>query len=155
MLQAFRNFMSRRTMSANLRNRAMNTFSSYKIFEETRIKSETSRQQENRPHEVLYFHKVDDPYSHLTIQYIDKFKSSFDVTFKPVLVGEEDPEMVHEPSLYSVYCLEDVKKIAPFYGIKFSADFYPSKELVTKANSILTSVAVSYTHLTLPTIYSV
>ena len=100
MLQAFRNFMSRRTMSANLRNRAMNTFSSYKIFEETRIKSETSRQQENRPHEVLYFHKVDDPYSHLTIQYIDKFKSSFDVTFKPVLVGEEDPETVHEPSLY-------------------------------------------------------
>lgn len=140
MLQAFRNFMSRRTMSANLRNRAMNTFSSYKIFEETRIKSETSRQQENRPHEVLYFHKVNDPYSHLTIQYIDKFKSSFDVIFKPVLVGEEDPEAVHEPSLYSIYCLEDVKKIAPFYGIKFSADFYPSQESVAKANSILTSV---------------
>jgi hypothetical protein len=109
MLKAFMNFMIRRTISSNLRNRGMNAFSSYKIFEETRIKSETSRQQENRPHEVLYFHKVDDPYSHLTIQYIDKFKSSFDVTFKPVLVGEELPEAVHEPSLYSIYCLEDVK----------------------------------------------
>ena len=94
MLKAFMNFMIRRTISSNLRNRGMNAFSSYKIFEETRIKSETSRQQENRPHEVLYFHKVDDPYSHLTIQYIDKFKSSFDVTFKPVLVGEEHPEAV-------------------------------------------------------------
>ena len=140
MLKAFRNFMSRRTMSANLRNRGMNAFSSYKIFEETRIKSESSRQQENRPHEVLYFHKVDDPYSHLTIQYIDKFRSSFDVTFKPVLVGEEQPEAVHEPSLYNTYCLEDVKKIAPFYGVEFSADLYPSKESVAKANSILTSV---------------
>ena len=140
MLKAFRNFMSRRTMSANIRNQAMNTFSSRKIFEEIRTKSETVRQKEDRPHEVLYFHKVDDPYSHLTIQYINKFKSSFDVTFKPVLVGEEDPESVHEPSLYSIYCLEDVKKIAPFYGVEFSADVYPSKELVAKANKILTSV---------------
>ena len=140
MLKAFRNFMSRRTMSANIRNQAMNTFSSRKIFEEIRTKSETVRQKEDRPHEVLYFHKVDDPYSHLTIQYINKFKSSFDVTFKPVLVGEELSEAVHEPSLYSIYCLEDVKKIAPFYGVKFSADLYPSKELVAKANSILTSV---------------
>jgi 2-hydroxychromene-2-carboxylate isomerase len=140
MLKAFRNFMSRRTMSANIRNQAMNTFSSRKIFEEIRTKSETVRQKEDRPHEVLYFHKVDDPYSHLTIQYINKFKSSFDVTFKPVLVGEEDPETVHEPSLYSIYCLEDVKKIAPFYGVEFSADVYPSKELVAKANKILTSV---------------
>ena len=140
MLKAFRNFMSRRTMSANIRNQAMNTFSSRKIFEEIRTKSETVRQKEDRPHEVLYFHKVDDPYSHLTIQYIDKFKSSFDVTFKPVLVGEEDPESVHEPSLYSIYCLEDVKKIAPFYGVEFSADVYPSKELVAKANKILTSL---------------
>ena len=140
MLKAFRNFMSRRTMSANIRNHAMNTFSSRKIFEEIRTKSETVRQKEDRPHEVLYFHKVDDPYSHLTIQYINKFKSSFDVTFTPVLVGEEDPESVHEPSLYSIYCLEDVKKIAPFYGVEFSADVYPSKELVAKANKILTSV---------------
>jgi 2-hydroxychromene-2-carboxylate isomerase len=140
MLKAFRNFMSRRTMSANIRNQAMNTFSSRKIFEENRTKSETIRQKEDRPHEVLYFHKVDDPYSHLTIQYINKFKSSFDVTFKPVLVGEEDPESVHEPSLYSIYCLEDVKKIAPFYGVEFSADVYPSKELVAKANKILTSL---------------
>jgi|TARA_B110000914_G_scaffold622_1_gene558 2-hydroxychromene-2-carboxylate isomerase len=127
-------------MSANIRNQAMNTFSSRKIFEEIRTKSETVRQKEDRPHEVLYFHKVDDPYSHLTIQYINKFKSSFDVTFKPVLVGEEDPESVHEPSLYSIYCLEDVKKIAPFYGVEFSADVYPSKELVAKANKILTSL---------------
>ena len=140
MIKAFKNFMSRRTISSDIRNRTMNIFSSSTIFEETRTKVEALRLLEERPHEVLYFHKVDDPYSHLTIQCIDKFKSSYDVIFKPVLVGEENPETVHEPSLYNRYCLEDVKKIAPFYGTEFSADAYPSKELVDKANSILAAV---------------
>ena len=71
MLKAFRNFMARRTISANLRNRGMNTFSSYEIHTNIRNNAETTRKKENRPHEVLYFHKVDDPYSHLTIHYID------------------------------------------------------------------------------------
>jgi len=60
MLKAFRNFMARRTISANLRNRGMNTFSSYEIHTNIRNNAETTRKKENRPHEVLYFHKVDD-----------------------------------------------------------------------------------------------
>ena len=75
MLKAFRNFMIKRTISAKLRNRGMNTFSSYEIHKNIRTSAEAKREKENRPHEVLYFHKVDDPYSHLTIHYIDKIKS--------------------------------------------------------------------------------
>ena len=100
----------------------------------------TTRKKENRPHEVLYFHKVDDPYSHLTIHYIDKIKSSFDIVLKPILVGEENPEAVHEPSLYNIYCLEDARRIAPYYDVDFSAKSYPNKELIDKSNSILSSV---------------
>jgi hypothetical protein len=62
----------------------MNTYSNYENFKEIRTKTEARRQQENRPHEVLYFHKVDDPYSHLTIQCIEKFKSSFNVIIKKI-----------------------------------------------------------------------
>ena len=138
--KAFRNFMIKRTISANLRNRGMNTFSNYEIFKNVRLSAETKRQEENRPHEILYFHKVDDPYSHLTIHYIDKIKSSFDVIIKPILVGEENPEAVHEPSLYSIYCLEDAKRIAPFYDVDLSAKSYPDKELIDYSNSILASV---------------
>ena len=138
--KAFRNFMIKRTISANLRNRGMNTFSNYEIFKDVRLSAETKRQEENRPHEILYFHKVDDPYSHLTIHYIDKIKSSFDVIIKPILVGEENPEAVHEPSLYSIYCLEDAKRIAPFYDVDLSAKSYPDKELIDYSNSILASV---------------
>ena len=140
MLKAFRNFMTRRTMSAKIRNQAMNTFSSYEIFQNIRKKTEAARQEEKRPHEILYFHKVDDPYSHLTIQCIEELKSSFDIVLKPILVGEENLDAVHEPSLYNIYCLRDVKRIAPFYNINFKADEYPAKDLVEKANSILTSV---------------
>lgn len=140
LMEAFRNFMVKRTISAKLRNQGMNMFSNLDLLNEVRLKAEKKRQEENRPHEVLYFHKVDDPYSHLTIQYIEKLKSSFDIILKPVLVGDEDPKSIHEPSLYSVYCLEDAKRIAPFYGIELSADSYPKSDLIDKANSILSIV---------------
>ena len=132
--------MNRRTATAKVRNAVMNHFASYEVFKENRKKSEEARSSENRPHEILYFHKVDDPYSHLTIQFIDRFRSSYNIQFKPILVGEENPETVHEPSLYHIYCLEDVRRIAPYYDVSFSAHSYPSKDLTTKANRILSAV---------------
>ena len=140
MIKAFRNFMSRRTISAKARNHIMNTFSSFELFQKIRSETEFARQATNRPHEVLYFHKVDDPYSHLTIQCLEQLKSSYEITLKFILVGEENLDAVHEPSLYNIYCLQDVKRIAPFYNIDFQADEYPAKELVDKANSILTAI---------------
>ena len=140
LIKSFRNFMSRRTFSANVRNRFMNKYSSYDYFIANRVKAEKNRLIENRSQEVLYFHKVDDPYSHLTINCVDKFISNYDVSIKPILVGLENPETVHEPTLYDKYCLDDVKRIAPFYNINFPGTSIPSDELITKANSILTAV---------------
>ena len=141
MLKAFKSYMSQRTIAAKIRNKFMNNASSYELFKSVRINAEIERQEENRLHEVLYFHKVDDPYSHLTIQFIEKLKSSYDISVKSILVGEEDPEAVHETSLYSNYCLEDAKRIAPFYDIAFPATSYPLKEIIYKANSILSEVS--------------
>ena len=140
MLSAFKKFMSKRTIAARVRNRIMNSFSNYEAFKSARLESEVKRKDEGRNHEVLYFHKVDDPYSHLTIQSIEKLKSSYNISFKPILVGEEDAEAIHETSLYSKYCLEDVRRIAPFYDIAFPGNSYPSKEMIYKANSILSDV---------------
>ena len=141
MLQAFRNFLTRRTFAYKARNKAMNMFSSFENFKAIRKKAEDSRKDANRPHEVLYFHKVDDPYSHLTIHFIEKFKSTYDVKFKSILVGEENPAALHEPSLYTDYCLEDVKRIAPFYGVDFPGIDYHKKDLVNKANGMLSAVS--------------
>ena len=140
MLKSLRSFLTRRTFAHVPRNRAMNMFSSYENLLSIREKSEQKRKSENRSHEVLYFHKVDDPYSHLTIQYIDRLMSTYDILLKPVLVGEENPEALHEPSLYDHHCIRDVQRIAPFYDINFSSDSYPDKQSVDLANSILCSV---------------
>ena len=141
MLKAFKSYMSQRTIAAKIRNKFMNNASSYELFKSVRINAEIERQEKNRLHEVLYFHKVDDPYSHLTIQFIEKLKSSYDISVKSILVGEEDPEAVHETTLYTNYCLEDAKRIAPFYDIAFPAKSNPSKEIIYKANSILSEVS--------------
>ena len=57
----------------------MNKFSSYENFKTIRKKAELKRKEEKRNHEVLYFHKVDDPYSHLTIQFVEKFKDEYSI----------------------------------------------------------------------------
>ena len=138
--KTLQNFIIKRTFAAKLRNKGMNTFSNFELLKSIRSSAELKRTEENRPHEVMYFHKVDDPYSHLAIQYIDKLQSSFDISFQAILVGEENSDAVHEPSLYSNYCLDDAKRIAPFFGVEFSAESYPSKESVAKSNKILTAV---------------
>ena len=138
--KAIRNFLSRRTFAYKTRNLAMNKFSSYENFKTIRKKAELKRKEEKRNHEVLYFHKVDDPYSHLTIQFVEKFKDEYSIDIVPILVGEENPETLHEPDLYSKYCLQDVKRIAPYYGIEFNGNSYPQRSLVNKANSILASL---------------
>ena len=84
--KTLRNFLAKRTIGSKLRNYSMNTFSSYDLFKKIRIDAENKRDLENRPHEVTYFHKVDDPYSHLTIQYLEKIKASYGVVLKPILV---------------------------------------------------------------------
>ena len=139
-LKALRNFISRRTIFAKARNKIMNTYANYDLVKKARIEFEADRQKSQEPHTVIYFHKVDDPYSALTIEYVDKIASAFDIVLKPILVGEENPETVHEPSLYSDYCLTDVNRIADYYGVSFSSKSYPEKNLINLANSILTSV---------------
>ena len=110
--KAFINFMSRRTIFAKVRNKIMNTYASYDLIKKARAAFEVERQESQEPHTVIYFHKVDDPYSALTVEYVEKIASTFDVLLKPVLVGEENPEAVHEPTLYGDYCLRDVNRIA-------------------------------------------
>jgi 2-hydroxychromene-2-carboxylate isomerase len=139
-LKALRNFISRRTIFAKARNKIMNTYANYDLVKKARIEFEADRQKLQEPHTIIYFHKVDDPYSALTIEYVDKIASAFDIVLKPILVGEENPETVHEPSLYSDYCLTDVNRIADYYGVSFSSKSYPEKNLINLANSILTSV---------------
>ena len=72
-----------------MRNRAMNLFSNHEVLQTIRKSDELKRKEEGRPHEVLYFHKVDDPYSHLTINFLEKFYTKYNIHIKSDLVGDE------------------------------------------------------------------
>ena len=145
--KAFKNFMSRRTIFAKVRNKIMNTYASYDLVEKARAAFEAERKESQEPHTVIYFHKVDDPYSALTIEFVEKIANSFDVLLQPVLVGEENPETIHEPNMYGDYCLRDANIISDYYGVTFSSQAYPEKDLVNLANSILTAVDLSLIHI--------
>ena len=127
--------MSRRTIFAKVRNKVMNTYASYDLIKKARAAFEVERHESQEPHTVIYFHKVDDPYSALTVQYVEKIVSTFDVLLKPVLVGEENPETVHEPALYGDYCLRDVNRIADYYGCLLYTSPSPRDGLLSRMPS--------------------
>ena len=105
MLKTLLHLFNKSTIAAPVRNRNMMGFADEQAFLDQRKNAEEKRIEENRPHQVLYFHKVDDPYSYLTASYAGEISKRFNVEFTPVLVGDDVSETVHEPSMYDIHCL--------------------------------------------------
>jgi hypothetical protein len=110
MLKTLLHLFNKSTIAAPVRNRNMMGFADKQAFLDQRKNAEEKRIEENRPHQVLYFHKVDDPYSYLTASYAGEISKRFNVEFTPVLVGDDVSETVHEPSMYDIHCLNGIKK---------------------------------------------
>jgi 2-hydroxychromene-2-carboxylate isomerase len=95
---------------------------STKEIEKKRATFERKRLADNRPHEIEYFHQLDDPYSHLTAQVIASLASRYDVKIIPHLVraagGKNQPEM----DKLAVWARRDAGLVAPHYGLSFPAD---------------------------------
>ena len=132
-----RDFLSRLTISAPIRNKMMKEWSSEENFLHQRFDKEEARKKEGRLHEIFYFHKIDDPYSHLTIQIIDKLEQNYNVVLTPFLVGDTGGDSIPEPSMYLKHCLKDAIEIAPHYGLKFNSRDYPPTEKFIQANQYL------------------
>ena len=52
-----------------------------------RAKAEKARLASGRPHEVYYFHQLDDPYSHLMAQALPRFLARYNIELKPHVVS--------------------------------------------------------------------
>jgi len=52
-----------------------------------RAKAEKARLASGRPHQVYYFHQVDDPYSHLLAQALPRFLARYNIELKPHVVS--------------------------------------------------------------------
>ena len=87
-------------------------------IQQRNAKFEKQRLAENRPHEVEYFHQLDDPYSHLTAQVIGRFAERYDVKITPHLIRATGGKHQPEAKKLAAWARRDVGLIAPHYGLE-------------------------------------
>lgn len=100
---------------------------------------EARRRAAGRPHEVVYFHQVDDPYSALTAQVLAALVQRYDIRLTPHLVPPPEDWAAPERSRLEAYGLKDACAIAPAYGLTFEARTPPGADQISLAQAILCS----------------
>ncbi|MGD1935486.1 MAG: DsbA family protein [Candidatus Phaeomarinobacter sp.] len=104
-----------------------------------REKAEARRQKQGAPHQVHYFHQLDDPYSHLTAQVLAGFASKYEVVVTPHLIrasgGRNQPEL----EKLAKWARRDAQLIAPHLGLSFpeEAGTVPDANALDLATGIL------------------
>jgi 2-hydroxychromene-2-carboxylate isomerase len=101
-------------------------------FEEARVRA-------GKPHEVLYFHQVDDPYSALMAGRLAGLVEQYGVILTPHLVPPPPGWAAPERQKLAVYARRDAAQIAPAYGLDHFDRVTPSGAEVERAQSILQS----------------
>ena len=100
--------------------------------------AEGRRRLRREPHRVLYFHQVDDPYSHLAAQVLTPLLERHDLELEPHLVGPPMNTAVPERERLVAYSRKDAAEIAPGYGLAFrDPGGPPDAELAQLASRIL------------------
>ena len=65
----------------------MTRFASLELQNKKRLLLEKKRKEDGRPHEVIYFHSVSDPYSYLVLQKLESLKSSYNIILNLFSMG--------------------------------------------------------------------
>jgi 2-hydroxychromene-2-carboxylate isomerase len=81
--------------------------------------AERRRRLSRQPHRVLYFHQLDEPYSHLAAQVLAPFVERYEVELVPMLVGPPAAAAAPERERLVNFSREDAAGIAPEYGLEF------------------------------------
>lgn len=102
---------------------------------------ETLRLMTGRPHRVLYFHQVDDPYSHLAAQLLEPLVERYDVELVVHLVGPPPDDAAPERDRLVAYSRVDAARIARARGLHFhDPRAQPAAHLVESAARLLAAV---------------
>ncbi|WP_438952597.1 hypothetical protein [Porticoccus sp.] len=103
-----------------------------------RAAAEKQRIKQGAPHRVEYFHQVDDGYSHLAVQGLQRLAERYDIELECHLVGGPRGKNVAEPELLSQLSRYDAFHVAPEYGLEFpDHPVTPDPALVQLASEIL------------------
>jgi len=100
--------------------------------------AEAVRRLRRAPRRVLYFHQVDDPYSHLAAQVLGNLVSRYDVEAVPHLAGPPPDAAAPERGRLEAFARKDAADVAPGYGLSFpTRGTAPDAALVDRVSSIL------------------
>lgn len=112
------------------------------LREARRGAAELRRKLTRSPHRVLWFHQVDDPYSHLGAQVLARFAARWDVELMPILVGPPPDDAAPDRARLEAFARKDAADVAPGYGLSFPRNApAPAPELVALATRILAGVS--------------
>jgi 2-hydroxychromene-2-carboxylate isomerase len=89
------------------------------------------RRIRNARPQVLYFHQIDDPYSHLTAQSLPALAELYDVDFVPYLVPAPAPAAAPAAARLAVYARKDAALLASMHGLIFEGTRAPDDDAVS------------------------
>ena len=84
-----------------------------------RAQAERRRLRSGAPHELLYFHQVDDPYSALAAQSLSQLTQRYDVHLQPFLVPPPRDDVAPERERLVAYSRSDAQWLARRHGLWF------------------------------------
>ncbi|MBJ7317421.1 MAG: DsbA family protein [Brevundimonas sp.] len=102
-----------------------------------RRRFEAERIRRGRPHEILYFHQVDDPYSALMVQKLPEVAARYGVRITPYLVPPPPDWAAPERTRLESFSRRDAALIAPAWGLDFHAVRRPSMADVDRGQAVL------------------
>ena len=113
--------------------------------------AEKERQNNNLDHCIEYFHQVDDGYSYLASQCLEKLAKKYDVSIRCHLVSGPVGKNSAEPDLLLKLSAYDSSLIASQYDLAFpSSNTLPQPVLVERAKAILAKQTSEQLTLLLP-----
>ena len=101
-------------------------------------KAEQARVKAAAPHRVDYFHQVDEGYSYLAAQMLERLAGRYDIELHCHLVRGQGGKNAPEPELLAQLARADSHVIAPGYGLSFpNHPDAPAAGLIETAAQIL------------------
>ena len=103
-----------------------------------RAKAEKARKAARRPHEVHYFHQIDDPYSHLLAQALPRFLARYNIELIPHVVSPPPNSAAPEREKLVAYSRVDAALLAQRHGLNFTdPDCQPDAQRCAQAKHTL------------------
>ena len=103
-------------------------------------KFETKRKHAGSSHEVIFFHDILDPYSHILLLILPDVFIGADIKLTCHLVSEPKDDVVPEREMLSGYAIEDAKILAKKAGIE--CKFTPPE--IEQANNARSALAKAF-----------